>query len=620
MREGAIGELERLLTSGDKSVAHAAYHALSDLAGDPTPQISQSASRILQSRAGGQAPVDIGAAPGTPTPSGSARAINIPIWGWVIGGVALLFVVGFLAGLAGVFTPSSAPALEPVPTTTAVPVVAAATDPPTAEPTLMPELPLPSSISMVHIPGGTYPIASDRAVNVGDYWIDRFEVSNAAYSDFLSETGQSLPRYWADQDIPNQMANHPVRLVTWDQAQAYCQWSNKRLPTEAEWEIAARGRDGLVFPWGDDVSALQLPASGTYAVGSLPANRSIFGVFDLAGNVWEWVGEPYLAIDENQHVLRGGANNFQNDMTYRLIGEPDASSMINDSGFRCASSSAEIAIDRSLLLTDEFADVLSGWYQAAAPVEEYFYGYHPTDFYHVQVSSPEGCLAVRYEAPLNDFIADVDIFKAKVETEDGDYRHGMVIREQDGEFYAFTISPISKEWQIIKNSLGGINVLSQGTEPSIRGETKDERDRLTVLANGPELSLAVNGRLVSTVYDESFREGNLGFVVQTLDQPYAHIHFDRVFVWELPSSAMVPELPESPAASARFDAPACGGAVTGDDLLSNFFTYTVQEGDTLSAIANLFGLTLAEVKGANGRRITDPNVITVGQVLIIPES
>ena len=81
---------------------------------------------------------------------------------------------------------------------------------------------------------------------------------------------------------------------------------------------------------------------------------------------------------------------------------------------------------------------------------------------------------------------------------------------------------------------------------------------------------------------------------------------------------MVPEMPESSTSAARFDGPACGGAVTGDELLQRFSTYTVKDGDTLSAIANLYGLSIDEVKGANGRRITDPNVISVGQILIIP--
>jgi hypothetical protein len=620
MREGAIGELERLLTSDDKSVSRAAYQALGSLSSDPTPQISESATAILQSYSATYGSTEIEAPSQTPPPV-PTRGPRVPIWGWVVVGVLLLFGVGFVAGLAGVFgNQTAAPqptSTEESPTATAAPS-ATATENPTPLSTAAIETPLASSIGMVPIPGGTYPIAEDRAISIGDYWIDRFEVSNDAFSDFLTETGQPLPRYWADLDIPSQMADHPVHVVSWDQAQAYCEWAGKRLPTEAEWEVAARGKNALLYPWGDDVAALVIPSGGTYTIGSIPANRSAFGTFDMAGNVWEWVDEPYLPVEQGQRVLRGGANNFQNDMIYRLIGEPDASSMINDSGFRCASSSPEVVIDRSLLLTDEFADVSSGWYQAAAPVGDYFYGYHPADNYHVQVSSPENCLAVRHDFPLNDFIADVDIFTARTEADDGDFRHGLMIREGDGEFYAFLISPISKEWQIVKNSLEGINILDQGVEQSIRGETRDESDRMTITANGPELSLAINGRLVSTVYDDSFRDGNLGFIVQTIDQPYAHIHFDRIFVWDLPEGAMVRPMPEGATTASRFDGPACGGAVTGDELLQNFFTYAVQDGDTLSAIANLFGLSVAEVKGANGRKITDSNVIRAGWVLIIP--
>ncbi len=623
MREGAIGELERLLTGADKSVSHSAHEALASLSSDPTPQISQTATRILQSFAASHGSMEVEPPIQTPPPAPSRGPRN-PIWGWVVGGVVIVFAVGIVAGMAGVFSapsesPPQATATIDAATATVAPLVATAAEPPTAVPTPAIEPPPPASLGMVMVPAGTYPIGEDRAINVAEYWIDRFEVSNATFSQFLAETGQPLPRYWADQDIPSQMGDHPVRVVAWGQAQAYCEWAGKRLPTEAEWEVAARGRDGLIYPWGDDASALAIPSSGTYAIGSIPANRSIFGVFDLAGNVWEWVGEPYLPVEEGLRLLKGGANNFQNDMIYRLIGEPNASSMINDSGFRCASSDAEEVVDQSLLLTDEFADVSSGWFQAAAPVQDYFYGYHPTDFYHVQVTSPEECLAVRHDAPFNDFIADVDIFTAKTGTENGDYRHGLVIREGDGEFYAFLISPRSRAWQVIKNQLSGIDTLDTGVAGFIRGEPQDARDRLTVTANGPLLSFAINGQLVSTIFDGSFREGNLGFIVQTLDETSAHIHFDRVFVWDLPDTALVPEMPNLGIPATRFDAPACGGAVTGDDLLQNFATYVVKEDDTMSGIANTFGLSLAEVKGANGRRISDPNVITVGQILIIPE-
>jgi len=623
MREGAIGELERLLTSEDKTVSHAAHEALTTLANDPTPAISKTATGILQSYSTSIAsvapePTDINL---SPTPS---KGFRIPVWGWVVGGVLVLFAVGLAAGLAGLFrTPSAAPqptATIETPAPTNVPLVATVAEPPTAVPSVAREPSPPSSIGMVAIPAGTYPIGEDRAIDVGSYWIDRFEVSNGAFSEYLSETGQLLPRYWMEQDIPNQMSDHPVREVAWDQARAYCEWADKRLPTEAEWEVAARGSDGLAYPWGEDASAIALPSGGTYPVGSLLANRSTFRVFDMAGNVWEWVGDPYLPIEEGQRVLKGGANNFQNDMARRLVGAPDASSMISDAGFRCASSTVELASDQSLLLTDEFADVSSGWFQAAAPVEDYFYGYHPTDFYHVQVTTSEECLAVRHEAAFDDFIAEVDIFTAKTGTESGEYRQGLVIREGEGEFYAFLISPRSRAWRVVKNQLSGIDILDQGVSEAIRGEPPDARDRLTVTANGPRLTFAINGTLVSSLFDDSFREGNLGFMVQTLDESLAHIHFDRVFVWDLPDSATAPEMPVVASTAVRLEEPACAGAVTGDDLLQNFVTYTVAEGDTLSGIANIFGLSLAQVKGANGRRVSDPNVISVGQVIIIPEA
>jgi hypothetical protein len=318
--------------------------------------------------------------------------------------------------------------------------------------------------------------------------------------------------------------------------------------------------------------------------------------------------------------LRGGANNFPNDMTYRLIGDPEASATVSDAGFRCAADAVEVRVDPSLILTDEFANILSGWFQAAQPVRDYFYGYHPTDFYHLQVSAPEDCLAVRHELSVDNFVAEVDTFQAKTNTETGNYRHGLIIREAASEFYAFTVSPRTQIWQITKNSPAGLVILAEGVDGSIRGLTRAESDKLTVIANGPELTLFVNGRLVGRVYDDDYRDGNVGFIVQTEDETYAHSHFDRVFVWRLPPNAIpVTEIPSGAEAATKISGAACAGSVSGDDLLESFFTYTVKDGDTLSLIANQFGLTVEEVKGANGRRIEDPNVIVVGQVLIIPE-
>jgi formylglycine-generating enzyme required for sulfatase activity len=130
-----------------------------------------------------------------------------------------------------------------------------------------------------------------------------------------------------------------VRGVTWEQADAYCAWKNKRLPTEAEWEAAGRGTgpEPQLYPWGDDASnALKLPEGNTYEVGSISFNVSPFGISDMVGNVWEWVGEPYSIIQEGFRILRGGRYGLPQDLAYRLVVAPDNDSYIQFAGFRCA--------------------------------------------------------------------------------------------------------------------------------------------------------------------------------------------------------------------------------------------------------------------------------------------
>ena len=219
-----------------------------------------------------------------------------------------------------------------------------------AQPTPSVSLPvtgdLPDAEGMVEIPAGSYEVGLSPAdeyhsppqtISLNGYWIDQFQTTNAQYLPYVTETGAPPPEVWPGA------GDHPVRGVNWDQALAYCSWLKKRLPSEAEWEAAGRGRgtEPQLFPWGSDRSAegqaLSLPDQDTYAVGTQSFNQSPFGVFDMVGNIWEWVDEPYTGAEEGFHFLRGGRYGLPVlDLAYRLAVSPGDTRYIQYAGFRCA--------------------------------------------------------------------------------------------------------------------------------------------------------------------------------------------------------------------------------------------------------------------------------------------
>jgi eukaryotic-like serine/threonine-protein kinase len=200
-----------------------------------------------------------------------------------------------------------------------------------------------------------------HTVYLDAYWMDKFEVTNAQYEKCVGDRRCALPQqitsYHRDSYYGNvQYNNHPVIHVTWDDAVAYCEWDRKRLPTEAEWEKAARGTDKRMYPWGNIFDSSKLNSGRTVddtsAVGSYLTGASPYGIMDLAGNIDEWVndwyGIDYYAVSSQRnptgpltgsaHVLRGGSWLDGPDFTrtaIRLVGELTPREIF---GFRCAKS------------------------------------------------------------------------------------------------------------------------------------------------------------------------------------------------------------------------------------------------------------------------------------------
>lgn len=209
------------------------------------------------------------------------------------------------------------------------------------------ELAIALDSSLATIPAGEFTLGSaagrederpERQIDLDAYEIDRYEVTQVQYRRYLRATGAKAPRYWDEGYDIRGKELWPVVGVSWKDAQAYCEWTGKRLPTEAEWEKACRGPDGNIYPWGDAWAAdqanvglkqaerwpLSIDAAWQYLqsdpqvpglpglqpVGSYLEGISLYGVFDLAGNAAEWAldwytWEGYANIPERNPVGEG---------------------------------------------------------------------------------------------------------------------------------------------------------------------------------------------------------------------------------------------------------------------------------------------------------------------------
>lgn len=175
----------------------------------------------------------------------------------------------------------------------------------------------------------------------GSYYIDRFEVTNERYAKFVNETGHLKPSYWAFARYSDPQL--PVVGIGWDDAKEYCAWAGKRLPTEFEWEKAARGTDGRIWPWGNRADDKKYNgrymAKGSAArVGSFPDGNSPYGVSDMAGNVWEMTSSKWPSEDRPSGMLMKGGSflNTNGDVRAMVRWAPeDEQKGATWLGFRC---------------------------------------------------------------------------------------------------------------------------------------------------------------------------------------------------------------------------------------------------------------------------------------------
>lgn len=212
---------------------------------------------------------------------------------------------------------------------------------------------------MILIPAGPFLFGPDKKIEIieYDFYIDKYPVTNIDFLRFLEDIDLTAKGSWQPQmplsyfrEVSKSKPDHPVVNVSWYDALAYCLWAGKRLPTNKEWEKAARGEDGRIFPWGNQFStdccnSLESGYNDTTPVDMYDKGVSPYGCYDMVGNVFEWVEDwapvpRFTNIPNSEKINRGASFNRPKEHTNCIYFESDPPHFImSDVGFRCAFTS-----------------------------------------------------------------------------------------------------------------------------------------------------------------------------------------------------------------------------------------------------------------------------------------